>query len=70
MSVMVTFSADEPVWGLCGHCDEYLCRIHEMHVFECKCPAIEVWAEHNLDPYSDNTVPIGPDGKPIEMQEE
>lgn len=30
-----------PAWVPCLDCDEYWCRIHDEHVWECPCPGIE-----------------------------
>ena len=37
-------------WIPCSNCDEWWCRFHEKHVFECGCPGIE---ELGFDPYSE-----------------
>lgn len=41
-----------PAWFPCDCCEEYLCTIHYEHAFECPCPPIDVWAEHDLYPYA------------------
>lgn len=38
-------------WVPCNSCDDYICRIHAKHAFECPCPAIDEWAEHGMSPY-------------------
>src|SRR5262245_2841125 len=40
-------------WVPCPHkCGEFLCTIHQCHVFECECPPIEEWT---IDPYAEWT---------------
>lgn len=41
-------------WVRCPHCENYWCRIHDRHAFECDCPPVEEWS---VDPYSEG----GPD---------
>lgn len=39
-------------WVLCECCEDYLCNIHKMHVFDCDCPSVEEWIERNgISPY-------------------
>jgi DNA (cytosine-5)-methyltransferase 1 len=42
-----------PAWERCSCCDDFLCSIHfGEHVADCECPPVEIWAEHQLDPYA------------------
>lgn len=34
---------DPSCWEKCRWCENYWCAIHEMHVHDCDCPAIEEW---------------------------
>lgn len=36
-------------WVPCGGCDDFYCRIHQAHAYDCACPAIEEWGD--VDPY-------------------
>jgi DNA (cytosine-5)-methyltransferase 1 len=38
-------------WMPCPDCDDYWCRLHGMHAYDCPCPAIDVWAAQGLSPY-------------------
>lgn len=39
-------------WEKCDCCDDYICNFHVgQHAFECSCPTIDQWAEHDLSPY-------------------
>ena len=38
-----------PAWIRCPGCQDYWCRIHHRHAFECACPPIEDWT---VDPYT------------------
>ena len=44
-----------PAWQQCDLCDEYICNLHHEHAFECECPSIDEWVEHDIFPYA-NTV--------------
>jgi DNA (cytosine-5)-methyltransferase 1 len=44
-----------PAWQPCEMCDEFICNIHHEHAFECDCPPIDEWVEHDIFPYA-NTV--------------
>jgi hypothetical protein len=37
-------------WVPCPCCEDYLCLIHNQHVYNCPCPPIEEWKEN---PYGD-----------------
>ena len=40
----------DPAWLPCDDgCDDFWCRIHDMHAYDCDCPAIEAW---ETDPYT------------------
>ena len=41
-------------WIQCHECGDYICQVHFMHVADCDCPVIDVWAEHDLYPYEPN----------------
>jgi hypothetical protein len=41
-------------WVRCNSCEDYLCRLHDMHVHDCPCPPIEEWDQ---DPYSSGGPP-------------
>lgn len=44
----------EPCWVPCKMCFDWVCVKHDMlHVYDCPCPSIEVWAEAGVDPYMD-----------------
>ena len=36
------------VWVRCVDCDDWWCRTHELHVYDCACPPLEAWT---TDPY-------------------
>jgi hypothetical protein len=38
-----------PIWYYCSQCEDFLCSLHDKHVYECPCPPIEEW---DVDPYS------------------
>lgn len=40
-------------WIVCDCCEDYICTIHDQHVFECDCPAIDDWVEADLFPYAE-----------------
>lgn len=40
-----------PPWTRCACCEDYWCHVHDEHVWECSCPALEIWAEADLSPY-------------------
>lgn len=42
-------SEQSPAWVPCTHCEEFWCRIHQEHAFECACPALDDWT---CDPYT------------------
>ena len=42
----------EGCWIPCPDCDDYFCTQHGKHAWECECPSIDVWAKHDIDPYS------------------
>lgn len=49
----------EAVWVKCpSGCDDFYCTVHDQHVYDCRCPSIDVWAAHSLDPYSPPTAKI------------
>ncbi len=29
------------IWVRCAGCDEFMCTIHDLHVSDCDCPALE-----------------------------
>ena len=35
-------------WAPCNCCDDYMCSIHQEHVYDCECPPLEEWT---VDPY-------------------
>jgi hypothetical protein len=41
-----------PAWIRCDCCDDFICTIHKMHVADCSCPEIDVWAVKDIDPYT------------------
>lgn len=45
--------SNKPAWVFCEMCEDYFCTIHNEHVCDCECPAIEDWAEKGIDPYSE-----------------
>ena len=50
---------DEPAWVKCSWCEDYWCTIHEDHVHNCPCPAIEHW---DVDPYTEGGIREEEDG--------
>lgn len=44
-----------PAWVFCENCEDYLCSIHRVHVYECDCPPIEEW---EVDPYAEGGAPL------------
>lgn len=48
-----------PAWERCECCDDFICNIHGVHVYDCKCPGIEYWAKIDVDPYSPCIVVVG-----------
>jgi len=36
---------NEAAWIPCPECEDMLCVIHGMHVYDCPCPDIEEWVE-------------------------
>lgn len=40
-------------WVQCESCEDFVCVVHGLHVWECDCPPIEWWAENDADPYSE-----------------
>lgn len=45
--------APVPAWIRCEMCEDWLCTFHNMHVYDCSCPAIEDWDMVGLNPYFD-----------------
>lgn len=43
---------NRPFWERCECCDDFICNIHECHVYDCECDGIEWWAERDIDPYT------------------
>lgn len=43
--------AKKAAWVRCPDCDDYWCRIHAAHVYDCTCPAIDEWGDES--PYLD-----------------
>lgn len=42
----------KPIWERCNCCDDFICNLHEVHVYDCACPEIDVWIELTIDPYN------------------
>jgi DNA (cytosine-5)-methyltransferase 1 len=40
-----------PAWERCEVCEDFLCNIHHEHAADCTCPAIDEWADQDLNPY-------------------
>jgi hypothetical protein len=40
-----------PRWIRCADCEEYFCRVHQQHVFECPCPSVDEKAAEGVDPF-------------------
>jgi hypothetical protein len=54
-----TAVVEGPAWVVCECCEDWLCRIHDLHAFECQCPGIEVWHDElGVDPYSSGGPPL------------
>lgn len=45
-----------PAWRQCPDCDDVWCDIHGMHAYDCDCPDIDTWAEHDLFPYVESAL--------------
>ena len=52
-----------PAWERCECCDDFMCNIHNMHVYDCRCPGIERWIENGTDPYFPCIVVVGKGAK-------
>lgn len=37
-------------WVECPDCEDYWCRIHGEHVYECPCPSVDEWVEDDMNP--------------------
>ena len=48
---------EAPAWAPCGWCEDWYCRIHQEHAYDCACPPIEEW---DVDPYTS--------GGPLEVE--
>jgi len=42
---------NKPVWEKCDMCDDFICNVHQSHVYDCECPGIEFWVDHEVWPY-------------------
>jgi hypothetical protein len=40
-----------PAWTPCDGCEDFYCQIHQVHAYDCECPAVEDWMQ-GLDPYT------------------
>lgn len=38
-----------PAWLPCDGCENFWCRLHQEHAYDCECPSVEEW---DTDPYS------------------
>jgi hypothetical protein len=38
-------------WVVCNCCEDFLCTVHEEHVYDCPCPVIDDWQAAGLWPY-------------------
>lgn len=41
-----------PLWQRCPLCEDFWCDLHHQHVFDCPCPTIDEFLEHDCDPYA------------------
>ena len=41
----------EPCWVKCPACEDYWCKKHWAHVYDCSCPPIEEWFDQEVNPY-------------------
>lgn len=41
------------LWQRCELCEDFVCNWHGVHAWECDCPDIDYWAEHDVDPYDE-----------------
>lgn len=39
------------LWRRCPDCEDWYCRAHHVHVFECDCPGFEYLLDVDIDPY-------------------
>ena len=46
-----TVEKSVPAWTACDMCEEYICNIHDRHVSDCDCPAIDTWVLGGYFPY-------------------
>ncbi len=44
-------------WVQCECCEDFVCNIHQLHVFQCPCPPIDEWVEADHDPYLSEITP-------------
>jgi hypothetical protein len=52
---------EQAAWVRCEDCDDFICTLHDMHAYDCSCPAIEEWAEVLDDPYIPYFAPVKTD---------
>ena len=48
-------SSRRPIWIRCPDCDDYWCRLHKEHVYDCECPPLEEW---RANPYTGEDGPV------------
>jgi len=46
---------DPPAWMECQCCEDFICTIHGLHVYECDCPPIDEWDANPYEPGSNST---------------
>ena len=48
---------NKAIWVVCNMCEDWWCKQHKLHVFECECEDLDSFIlNRNLDPYSGKTV--------------
>lgn len=52
-----------PAWSQCPDCDDMWCNRHGMHVADCDCPEIDVWADKGDWPYEKRYANQTPSGQ-------
>ena len=48
---------NKAIWIVCNMCEDWWCKQHKLHVFECECLPLEEFTEtHGFCPYTGETV--------------
>ena len=51
-----TLQSKPPLWEQCECCEDFLCNLHEVHVYDCACPDIDKFAELGIYPYENGSL--------------